>query len=126
MRVSRFAGPRSRLWPSCRRCGCLGDDGSGSKPGKQYSLTLLEKAVVGARSTCDCVLVDEPGVSPEQFELYQMDGHVFIRSLDTDNPTLVDGLPTESPHRIQSEALVGTRDFIVRIIFGEGRATARS
>ncbi len=97
----------------------------GKNPGKQYSVTLLEKAVVGVRSTCDCVLFDEPGVSPEQFELYQMDGHVFLRNLSKDNPTLVDGLPTENQHRIQSEALVGTRDFIVRVIFGEGRATAR-
>lgn len=98
----------------------------GQKQGKQYNVTLLDKAVVGARSTCDCVLYDEPGVSPEQFELCQIDGYVFMRNLSTENPTLVDGLPTESQQRIQSEALVGTRDFIVRVIFGEGRATARA
>ncbi len=97
----------------------------GGKPGKQYSVTLLDRAVVGTRSTCDCVLYGEPGIAPEQFELCQIDGHVFMRNLSIENPTLVDGLPTESQQRIQSEALVGTRDFIVRIIFGEGRATAR-
>jgi hypothetical protein len=97
----------------------------GKKPGQQYSVTLLEKAVVGARSTCDCVLFDEPGVAPEQFELYQTDGQVFIKNLSEGNPTLIDGLPIESQHRIQSEALVGTHSFIVRVIFGEGRATAQ-
>lgn len=96
----------------------------GRRPGHTYSLTLLERAVVGSRSTCDCVLVDEPGIAAEQFEFYQMDGHVFIENLSERNPTLVDGLPTEHQHRIQSEALVGTREFIVRVIFGEGRATA--
>lgn len=97
----------------------------GKKPGRTYNLTLLDKAIVGTRSTCDCVLPDEPGVAPEQFELFQMDGHVFLRNLSDRNPTLVDGLPTEHQHRLQTEALVGTREFIVRIIFGEGRATAR-
>ncbi|MFQ5527443.1 MAG: VWA domain-containing protein [Thermoanaerobaculia bacterium] len=98
----------------------------GKQPGRTYNVTLLEKAVVGARSTCDCVLLDEPGTSPEQFEFFQMDGHVFIRNLSKDHPTLVDGLPTDDHQRIQTEALVGTRDFIVRVIFGEGRATART
>ena len=99
----------------------------GQQPGKQYSLTLLERAVVGTRSTCDCVLIEEPGVGAEQFELLQIDGNVYIRNLGTQaNPTLMDGLPIEDKQRIQSEALVGTRDFIVRVIFGEGRATARA
>ena len=97
----------------------------GKKPGSQYSMTLLERSVAGARSSCDCVLIDEPGISPEQFELSQRDGHVFVRNLSTENPTLIDGLPIEDRQRIQSEALLGTRDFIVRVIFGEGRATAR-
>lgn len=97
----------------------------GKKPGTQYSVTLLDRAVLGARSTCDCVLYGEPGVSPEQFELSQRDGHVFMRNLSEDNPTLIDGLPADGRQRIQSEALIGTREFIVRIIFGEGRATAR-
>lgn len=97
----------------------------GNQPGRTYNVTLLDKAIVGSRSTSDCVLIDEPGTSAEQFELYQMDGHVFIKNLSEHNPTLIDGLPTESQHRIQSETLVGTRDFIVRVIFGEGRATAR-
>jgi len=97
----------------------------GKNPGSQYSVTLLESAVAGARSTCDCVLIEEPGISPEQFELSQRDGNVFVRNLSTDNPTLIDGLPIEGGQRIQSEALLGTRDFIVRVIFGEGRATSR-
>ncbi len=97
----------------------------GKQPGRSYNITLLEKALIGSRSTCDCVLIDEPGTSPEQFQLYQMDGHVFIKNLSNENPTLVDGLPTEPQQRLQSESLVGTREFIVRIIFGEGRATAR-
>ncbi len=98
----------------------------GKKPGSQYNVTLLEKAVAGTRSTCDCVLFGEPGISPEQFELSQGDGNVFVRNLSKNNPTLVDGLSLEGRQRIQSESLLGTRDFIVRVIFGEGRATARS
>jgi VWFA-related protein len=97
----------------------------GNKPGTQYSVTLLDRAVLGARSSCDCVLFGEPGVSPEQFELFQRDGHVFMRNLSETNPTLIDGLPADGRQRIQTEALIGTRDFIVRVIFGEGRATAR-
>ncbi len=97
----------------------------GSKPGKQYTVTLLERAKVGARSDCDCVLVGEPGVEAEQFELFQLDGNVFVRNLARSNPTLIDGLPIEDRQPIQSDTLLGTREFIVRILFGEGRATTR-
>lgn len=98
----------------------------GTKPGKQYTLTLLERARVGSRSTCECVLIGEPRVSAEQFELFQLDGNVLVRNLSPDNPTLLDGLPIEGQQPIQTEALVGTREFIVRVLFGEGRATTRS
>jgi hypothetical protein len=92
----------------------------GAKPGRQYALTLFQNAVVGSRSTCDCVLVD-PGVAPTQFELLQHDGRVYVRNLAGTNPTLVDGLALTEQHPMKSGALVGNRDFIVRIVYEEAR-----
>ena len=84
-------------------------------------MTLLERAVVGARSTCDCVLVDEPAVEPEQFELRQLDGRVYIRNLALNRPTLVDGLPIEERHPLRQEVLIGNSNFILRMVCDEPR-----
>ena len=51
----------------------------GSRQGKQYNVMVKGKAVVGTRSDSDCVLLDEPGVDPHQFEL-EFDGvKLYIR-----------------------------------------------
>jgi hypothetical protein len=92
----------------------------GTKPGRQYTLTLFKNAVVGSRSTCDCVLVD-PGVAPKQFELLQHDGRVYIRNLTITNPTLVDGLNLTERYPMKSGSLVGNRDFILRIVYEDAR-----
>ena len=76
--------------------------------------------MVGARSTCDSVLNDA-GVAPEQFELLQRDGRVYIRNLAGSNPTLVDGLALTEQHPLKSGSLVGNRDFIVRIVYEDAR-----
>jgi VWFA-related protein len=92
----------------------------GTNAGRQYTVTLFSNAVIGSRSTCDCVL-QEPGVAPEQFEIYQLDGRVYIRNLSEASETLIDGLPVTTHHPLRSGALVGTRDFIVRIVYEEAR-----
>jgi Mg-chelatase subunit ChlD len=92
----------------------------GEKPGRQFTLTLFQNSVVGSRSTCDCVLTD-PGVAREQFELFQLDGRVFIRNLDGSNPTLVEGEALTERSPLKSGALVGNRDFILRIVYEDAR-----
>ena len=92
----------------------------GEKPGKQLTLTLFKNTVVGSRSTCDCVLTD-PGVAPEQFEIVQLDGRVYIRNLAGTNPTLVDGEALTEKSPLKSGALVGNRDFILRIVYEDAR-----
>ena len=93
----------------------------GRRVGHQYSLTLLERGVVGARSTCDCVLVDEPGVEAEQFELLQIDGRVYVRDLAQQRHTLRDGLPINGRQPLDSQTLVGNSDWILRVIYDEPR-----
>ena len=88
----------------------------GSRKGKEYRLTLEDRAVVGARSTCDCVLTDEEGVAPEQFELVQKDNHVLLRNLATTNPTRMGGHAVQDLRRIRSNDLVGTAEMILRVI----------
>jgi hypothetical protein len=92
----------------------------GEKSGRQYTLTLFKSAIVGSRSTCDCVL-SETGVASLQFELYQLDGRVYIRNLADSNPTLVDGMSIPDRHQLKSGSLVGNRDFIVRLVYEEPR-----
>ena len=93
----------------------------GRRVGHQYSLMLLERGVVGARSTCDCVLVDEPGVEAEQFELSQIDGRVYIRDLARQRHTLRDGLPIDGHEPLDSPTLVGNSDWILRVLYDEPR-----
>jgi len=93
----------------------------GNNRGREYNLTLMENGVVGTRSTCDCVIVDEPGVEPEQFELYQFDRKVFIRDLAKNSPTLVDGLTIGEHHLLKNQASVGTSSFIVRVVYDDPR-----
>ena len=93
----------------------------GQRVGRQYSMMLLERGVVGARSSCDCVLIEEPGVEPEQFELLQIDGRVYIRDLARHRHTLLDGLPIKEREPLESQALIGNSDCILRVIYDEPR-----
>ncbi len=88
----------------------------GSRKGKEYRLTFRDKAVVGARSNCECVLTDEVGISPEQFELTQGDGQVFLRNLAPSNPTRMGGHAVLQARRLRSGDLVGTSELILRVI----------
>ncbi|MDX1502439.1 MAG: VWA domain-containing protein [Thermoanaerobaculia bacterium] len=89
----------------------------GSKPGREYRIILQDRAVVGRRSTCDCVLVGEPTVEPEQFELLQRGGRVYVQDLASGTPTLLDGYPVEDRTPIESGDLIGTGDLILRVVF---------
>ncbi len=88
----------------------------GSRPGRQYRLMLQDRAVVGSRSSCDCVLVDEPNVAPSQFELMQEAGQIIIRNLSETHPTLLDGLPIGEHQALKSDDLIGTREVILRVV----------
>ncbi len=88
----------------------------GSRPGRQYRLMLQDRAVVGSRSSCDCVLADEPNIAPTQFELTQDIGQIYIRNLSDDYPTLLDGLPIGDHQVLKSDDLIGTREVILRVV----------
>ncbi len=92
----------------------------GSQRGTEYSLVLRRQAVVGQEASCDCVLDQEPGISPQQFELSQESGLVFLRNLAPDNPTLVGGVPVSGPKEITDGDLVGTRHTILRVVLPHG------
>ncbi len=88
----------------------------GSRPGRQYRLMLQDRAVVGSRSSCECVLADEPNIAPAQFELTQDIGQIYIRNLADDHPTLLDGLPIGDHQVLKSDDLIGTREVILRVV----------
>jgi VWFA-related protein len=89
----------------------------GSRPGKEYSLTLGSSAVVGSRSTCELVLTDEREVAARQFELAQQDRRVMIRNLTATAPTLLNGLAIIDWELLKSNDLVGTGETILRIVY---------
>ena len=89
----------------------------GSRRGRQYSFVVAENAVVGKRSTCDCVLTDETGIDAEQFELLHEEGGLFIRNLSQHLPTLISGGPIRGKIRLTSDTLIGTGDTVLRIVF---------
>ncbi|MEM7481210.1 MAG: VWA domain-containing protein [Acidobacteriota bacterium] len=88
----------------------------GSRKGREYRVLLRDRAVVGARSTCDLVLTDEADIAPEQFELTQVAKDVFLRNLSERSPTLVNGLASTDGHVLKSNDLVGTRETILRAV----------
>ncbi len=88
----------------------------GSRKGKEYKVTLRERAVVGARSTCDCVLGEEPGIAPEQFEITQSEGQFYVKNLAPGTPTRMGGHTLNEPRRLKSNDLIGTSETILRIV----------
>jgi VWFA-related protein len=91
----------------------------GSRKGRQYTIPMPagERAVVGKRSTCDCVLGEEGGIDAVQFELLNEGGDIHILNLSNRMPTLLAGQPLDDKTRLQSDALVGTGETILRIVF---------
>lgn len=89
----------------------------GSRRGKQYSFVVHDSAVVGKRSSCNCVLAEESGIDAEQFELIHEDGGLFIRNLSEHLPTLISGGPINGKLRLTSNTLIGTGDTVLRIVF---------
>jgi hypothetical protein len=89
----------------------------GSHRGKEYEVTLANTAVVGARSSCDCVLSEERDLAPQQFELMQRDRRVMIRNLAEAPPTLLNGLALDDWQPLKSNDLVGTGDTILRVVY---------
>ncbi len=89
----------------------------GSRQGKQYTVMVKGTAVVGQRSDSDCVLVDEPGVDAQQFELYFDGINLFIRNLSEIHPTLINGQTISGRLEIHSDTLVGTERAILKVVF---------
>jgi len=89
----------------------------GSRKGRQYSCVVQDRAVVGKRSDCDCVLAEETGIDGAQFELLHEDGGLFIQNLSDRWPTLVTGYPLTGKIRLSSDSLIGTPETVLRIVF---------
>lgn len=88
----------------------------GQNKGREYRTVLRARAVVGTRSTCDCVLAGEENIGKEQFELLQRDDQVYVQNLDEHRPTLINGLAMKSRQPVNSGDLVGTQDTILRVM----------
>jgi hypothetical protein len=91
----------------------------GSRKGRQYTIPMPagERAVVGRRSTCNCVLGEETGIDAVQFELSNEGGEIHILNLSNRMPTLLEGHPLDDKTRLPSDALVGTGETVLRIVF---------
>jgi Mg-chelatase subunit ChlD len=89
----------------------------GSRQGKQYNVMVKGTAVVGRRSDSDCVLIDEPGVDAQQFELYFDGIKMFLRNLSEKRPTLLNGQEIAGRAEVSSNTLVGTDTTIFRVVY---------
>jgi hypothetical protein len=89
----------------------------GSRKGRQYSFVVEDRAVVGRRSSCDCVLAEETGIDAVQFELLNEDDGLFIDNLSDRLPTLVTGEPLTDKLPLTSDTLIGTGETVLRIVF---------
>lgn len=89
----------------------------GSRQGKQYTVMVKGAVVVGQRSDSDCVLIDEPGVDAQQFELYFDGINLYIRNLSEIHPTLINGQTIAGRLEIRSDTLVGTETAILKVVF---------
>ncbi len=88
----------------------------GNNKGREFRTVLRARAVVGSRSTCDCVLAGEENISKEQFELLQRDDNVYLQNLDEQRPTLLNGLTLRGREQVKTGDLIGTRDTILRLM----------
>ena len=88
----------------------------GGTKGREYRTVLRARAVVGSRSTCDCVLTGEENISAEQFELVQRNDTVYLQNLDDLKPTLLNGLAIREREQVKSGDLIGTQDTILRLM----------
>lgn len=91
----------------------------GRNKGKQYRVLLRDQLIVGSRTTADLVLAGEANVAPEQFELSQKKGDIFIANLAEDKPTLVNGHELEEQQLLRAGDLVGNGDIILRVVLGD-------
>jgi hypothetical protein len=89
----------------------------GSRKGRQYSFVIDDRAVVGRRSSCDCVLAEETGIDAVQFELIHEDDTLYIENLSDRLPTLVTGQPLTDKLPLSSDTLIGTGETVMRIVF---------
>ena len=89
----------------------------GSRQGRQYNVIVRGTAVVGHRSDCDCVLVDEADIDAQQFELHFNGIKLFIRNLSEHHPTLLNGQSIAGRAEVLSNTLVGTETTILRVVY---------
>ena len=88
----------------------------GSRKGRQYSLVVDDRAVIGKRSDNDCVLAEETGIDAVQFELIHEGGDLYIENLSNKTPTLIGGHPLTTKLRLTSDTLVGTGETVLRMV----------
>lgn len=88
----------------------------GSRKGREYRFQLTERATVGKRSSCECVLADEETLAPEQFVLERRAGEIWLRDLSRSGTTRVGGRPLEGERQVTSGDLVGTQETILRLM----------
>lgn len=91
----------------------------GLNKGKQHRVLLRDQLIVGSRTTSDLVLAGETNVAPEQFELSQEKGDIYIANLAEDKPTLVNGHELEERQLLRAGDLVGNGDVILRVVLGD-------
>jgi VWFA-related protein len=89
----------------------------GSRKGRQYSFVVRERAVVGKRSSNDCVLAEENGIDAVQFELFHERGELFIENLSDRLPTLIAGHSLTGRVRLDNDTLLGTGETVLRLVF---------
>ncbi len=90
----------------------------GIQKGKQYRAIVRESLSVGARSSNDVVLVDEPGAPPELLRIVQDEYRLQLQAGDKQT-VLCNGLPPEAGDELRSGDLIGTRDLIFRIVLDD-------
>ncbi|MCB1058413.1 MAG: VWA domain-containing protein [Acidobacteria bacterium] len=88
----------------------------GSHKGREYRLRLDDRATVGKRSSCDCVLVEEETIAPEQFALERRGGEIWIRDLSGRGSTRVGGRPLAGERQVTTGDLVGNQETILRLV----------
>ncbi len=89
----------------------------GSRKGRQYSFVVRERAVVGKRSSNDCVLAEENGIDAVQFELFHEHGELYIENLSDRLPTLIAGHSLTGRVRLDNDTLLGTGETVLRLVF---------
>jgi Mg-chelatase subunit ChlD len=89
----------------------------GRQGGGAYEAHIADRIVVGRSQDCDVVVSGDKEASRQNSEIMREDGELYIRDLDSQNGTLVNGVPISGSYRLEDgdRILIGRTELRIEV-----------